>query len=105
MSAGDGPAAPPAQVAPGPLETKAPAAIQGRFQYSLGGLFQTFFLVSLMVGIYGGMLRSAARRDPFATVVYLGLSLTMPIAVMMLGSALLQFRQWRLKRVSAGDRR
>lgn len=65
-----------------------PIAPAGRgradWQFGLGSMFQSMFLLSVMAAIYGGMVRSAARKDPFSTVIFVGLSITSPMALMML---------------------
>lgn len=69
-------------------------AVLGRWQFSLSGLLQSMILISIMAAIYGGMLRSVARNNPFATVVFLGLSLTAPVGLTMLWSGVRWVRQW-----------
>ncbi len=83
------------------LETELPdrpAPETWRFQFGLASLFQTMFLCSVMAGIYGGMIRSVTRHDPFSTVIFLGLSLTAPMGLMMLFSGLESLRRWRQPR-------
>lgn len=94
---------PPAPTDPGMAPSTAPRRL-GRWQFGLGGLFQTMFLFSILAGIYGGMLRAVARHDTFATAIFLGLALTVPIGLTIVWSSYRQFRRWWQARGSSSTR-
>lgn len=74
----------------------------GRWQFGLGGLFQSMFLLCILAGIYGGMIRSVARHDTFATAIFLGMALTVPIGLTIVWSSYRQFRRWWRERNGHG---